>query len=104
LFLIFTIPGYLNKKKLDKILILEIFMTKSDEALTAFTSGSPVHRQLFLHFLMNWGLTVRQQRRLLAGSVLESRKSGNIRGANSGAIMVKGLKYGKTHPEDKTGC
>jgi hypothetical protein len=52
---------------------------------------------------MNRGLTVRQQRRLPAGSVLESRKSGNICGAISGAIMVNVLKYGKTHPEDKTG-
>jgi hypothetical protein len=98
LFLIFTIPGYLNKKELDKILILEIFMSKSDDALTAFKSGFTCSSAVVSAFSDELGFDGETAKKIACGFGAGISKSGNICGAISGAIMVNGLKYGKTHP------
>ena len=62
--------------------------------------GSPAHLQCSPLFLKNWALIRKPQKRLSCGFGAGISKTGNICGAVSGAIMVIGMKYGKTKEGD----
>ena len=71
-------------------------MTKSDDALASFKSGFTCSSAVFSAFSDNLGLDGETAKKISCGFGAGISKSGNICGAVSGAIMVIGLKYGKT--------
>ena len=71
-------------------------MTKSDEALASFRSGFTCSSAVFSAFSDELGLDPDTAKKIACGFGAGISKSGNICGAVSGAIMVIGLKYGKT--------
>jgi C_GCAxxG_C_C family probable redox protein len=75
-------------------------MTKSDDALAGFQSGITCSSAVFSAFADELGLDDKTAKKIACGFGAGISKSGNICGAVSGAIMVIGLKYGKTKPGD----
>ena len=71
-------------------------MTKSDEAQASFTSRFTCSSAVFSAFSDELGLDPDTAKKIACGFGAGISKSGNICGAVSGAIMVIGLKYGKT--------
>jgi C_GCAxxG_C_C family probable redox protein len=74
-------------------------MTKSDKALTGFRSGFTCSSAVFSAF-SELGLDSDTAKKIACGFGAGISKTGNICGAVSGAIMVIGLKYGKTRQGD----
>jgi C_GCAxxG_C_C family probable redox protein len=71
-------------------------MTKSDDALGSFQSGFTCSSVVFSTFSGELGLDPDTAKKIGCGFGAGISKTGNICGAVSGAIMVIGLKYGKT--------
>ena len=75
-------------------------MTKSDDALASFRSGFTCSSAVFSTFSAELGLDPEAAKKISCGFGAGISKTGNICGAVSGAIMVIGLKYGKTKEGD----
>lgn len=75
-------------------------MTKSDDALASFNSGFTCSSAIFSAFSDEMGLDNKTAKKIACGFGAGMSKTGNTCGAVSGAIMVIGLKYGKTKPGD----
>ena len=71
-------------------------MTKSDDALACFRKGITCSSAVFSTFSEELGLDPDTAKKIACGFGAGISKTGNICGAVSGAIMVIGLKYGKT--------
>lgn len=71
-------------------------MTKSDHALASFRKGFTCSSAVFSAFSDEMGLDSETATKIACGFGGGISKTGNICGAVSGAIMVIGLKYGKT--------
>jgi C_GCAxxG_C_C family probable redox protein len=71
-------------------------MTKADEALACFKKGFTCSSAVFSAFSDDLGLDRKTAMKIGCGFGAGISKTGNICGAVSGAIMVIGLKYGKT--------
>ena len=71
-------------------------MTKSDEALASFRNRFTCSSAVFSAFSDELGLDRDTAKKIACGFGAGISKTGNICGAVSGAIMVIGLKYGKT--------
>lgn len=77
-------------------------MTKSDTALASFNKGFTCSSAVFSAFSVELGLDDETAKKIACGFGAGISKSGNICGAVSGAVMVIGLKYGKTRMGDNT--
>jgi C_GCAxxG_C_C family probable redox protein len=75
-------------------------MTKSDDAEQCFQQGFTCSSAVFSTFSEEMGLDPDTARKCSCGFGAGVSKTGNICGAVSGAILVIGLKYGKTKPGD----
>jgi len=75
-------------------------MTKSDEALASFRNGFTCSSAVFSAFSDELGLDSDTAKKIACGFGAGISKTGNICGAVSGAVMVIGLKYGKTKMGD----
>jgi len=75
-------------------------MTKSDEALASFRSGFTCSSAVFSTFSGELGLDPETAKKISCGFGAGISKTGNICGAVSEAVMVIGLKYGKTKTGD----
>jgi C_GCAxxG_C_C family probable redox protein len=71
-------------------------MTRSDDALASFRSGFTCSSAVFSAFSGDLGLDGDTAKKIGCGFGAGISRTGNICGAVSGAIMVIGLKYGKT--------
>jgi C_GCAxxG_C_C family probable redox protein len=78
----------------------EKIMTKSDDALEDFKNGFTCSSAVFSAFSGEMGLDSETAKKIACGYGAGISKTGNICGAVSGAIMVIGLKYGKTKRGD----
>jgi C_GCAxxG_C_C family probable redox protein len=76
-------------------------MTKSDEALASFMSRFTCSSAVFSTFSDELGLDPDTAKKIACGFGAGVSKTGNICGAVSGALMVIGLKYGKTEANDE---
>jgi len=77
-------------------------MTKSEDALACFMNGITCSSAVFSTFSEELGLDPETAKKISCGFGAGISKTGNICGAVSGAIMVIGLKYGKTKQGDDT--
>jgi C_GCAxxG_C_C family probable redox protein len=77
-------------------------MTKSEDALAGFRKGFTCSAAVFSSFSDEMGLDSETAKKIACGFGAGISKTGNICGAVSGAIMVIGLKYGKTKTGDNT--
>jgi C_GCAxxG_C_C family probable redox protein len=75
-------------------------MTKSDQALSSFKKGFTCSSAVLSAFSEELGLDSGTAKKIACGFGAGISKSGNICGAVSGAILVIGLKYGKTKQGD----
>ena len=75
-------------------------MTKSDDALASFNQGITCSSAVFSAFAEDLGLDDMMARKIACGFGAGISRTGNICGAVSGAILVIGLKYGKTEKGD----
>ena len=75
-------------------------MTKSDDALEDFKNGITCASAVFSAFSGEMGLDSETAKKIACGYGAGISKTGNMCGAVSGAIMVIGLKYGKTKRGD----
>jgi C_GCAxxG_C_C family probable redox protein len=75
-------------------------MTRSDEARASYLSGFTCSSAVFSAFSEELGLEMELAKKIGCGFGGGISKTGNICGAVSGAIMVVGLKYGKTMKGD----
>jgi len=75
-------------------------MTKSDDALEDFKNGITCASAVFSAFSGEMGLDSETAKKIACGYGAGISGTGNICGAVSGAIMVIGLKYGKTKRGD----
>jgi C_GCAxxG_C_C family probable redox protein len=75
-------------------------MTKSEDAVASFKSGFTCSSAVFSAFSDKMGLDSETAKKIACGFGAGISKTGNICGAVSGAIMVIGLKYGKTKMGD----
>lgn len=76
-------------------------MTKSDEALGCFMSRFTCSSAVLSAFSNDLGLDPDTAKKIACGFGAGISKTGNICGAVSGAVMVIGLKYGKTRANDE---
>lgn len=75
-------------------------MTKSDDAEACFKSKFTCSAAVFSTFSEELGLDSDMAKKIACGFGAGISKTGNICGAVSGALMVIGLKYGKTLADD----
>ncbi len=75
-------------------------MTKSEEALATFMSGFTCSSAVFSTFSGEMGLDPDTAKKIACGFGAGISKTGNMCGAVSGAILVIGLKCGKTKKGD----
>jgi C_GCAxxG_C_C family probable redox protein len=75
-------------------------MTKSAQTLASFKDGFTCSSAVFSSFSEELGLDSETAKKISCGFGAGISKTGNICGAVSGAIMVIGLKYGKTKEGD----
>jgi C_GCAxxG_C_C family probable redox protein len=75
-------------------------MTKSDDAVASFMSRFTCSAAVFSAFSDELGLDPDTAKKIACGFGAGISKTGNICGAVSGALMVIGLKYGKTEAND----
>jgi C_GCAxxG_C_C family probable redox protein len=80
----------------------EIGMTKSDEALTSFKNNFTCSSAVFSAFAKELGLDDIMAKKIACGFGAGISQTGNICGAVSGAVMVIGLKFGKEKSGDDT--
>jgi C_GCAxxG_C_C family probable redox protein len=85
-----------------RTIIRMVFMTKSDDAYRCFMSRFTCSAAVFLAFSEELGLDPDMAKKIACGFGAGISKTGNICGAVSGAVMVIGLKYGKTEADDET--
>jgi C_GCAxxG_C_C family probable redox protein len=71
-------------------------VTKSDDAMASYRSGFTCSAAVFSTFSDEMGLENEKAKKIACGFGGGISRTGNICGAVSGAIMVIGLKYGKT--------
>lgn len=71
-------------------------MPKSDKALADFKNGFTCSSAVFSAFSEEMGLDSETAKKIACGFGAGISKTGNICGAVSGAILVIGMKYGKT--------
>jgi C_GCAxxG_C_C family probable redox protein len=76
-------------------------MTKSDEAFRCFMSRFTCSAAVFSAFSDELGLDSDTAKKIACGFGAGISRTSNICGAVSGAIMVIGLKYGKTKQGDE---
>jgi C_GCAxxG_C_C family probable redox protein len=76
-------------------------MTKSDDAYRCFMSRFTCSAAVFSAFSDDLGLDPDTAKKIACGFGAGISRTGNICGAVSGAIMVIGLKYGKTSAGDE---
>lgn len=76
-------------------------MTKSDDALASFMARFTCSASVFSAFSGDLGLDPGTARKIACGFGAGVSETGNLCGAVSGAVMVIGLKYGKTEPGDE---
>jgi len=76
-------------------------MTKSDEAYRSFMKRFTCSAAVFSAFSGELGLDPDTAKKIGCGFGAGISKTGNICGAVSGAVMVIGLKYGKTEAGDE---
>ena len=86
--------GQQDSKEQEKI------MTRSDDALEDFKNGFTCSSAVFSAFSGEMGLDSETAKKIACGYGAGISRTGNICGAVSGAIMVIGLKYGKTKRGD----
>jgi C_GCAxxG_C_C family probable redox protein len=84
------------------LLIGNVNMTKSDEAYASFMSRFTCSSAVFSAFSHELGLNPDTAKKIACGFGAGISRTGNICGAVSGALMVIGLKYGKTQADDET--
>ena len=75
-------------------------MTKADTALSSFNKGITCSSSVFSAFADELGLDKKTAKKIGCGFGAGISRTGNMCGAVSGAIMVIGLRYGKTEPGD----
>jgi C_GCAxxG_C_C family probable redox protein len=75
-------------------------MTKADDAHRCFISRFTCSAAVFSTFSEELGLNPDTAKKIACGFGAGISKTGNICGAVSGAILVIGLKYGKTVADD----
>lgn len=75
-------------------------MKKSDAAVVSFQSGFTCSSAVFSTFSKELGLDGETSKKIACGFGAGISKTGNICGAVSGAILVIGLKYGKSEAGD----
>jgi C_GCAxxG_C_C family probable redox protein len=75
-------------------------MKKSDTAVARYLSGFTCSSAVFSTFSEDLGLDGNTAKKIACGFGAGISKTGNICGAVSGAILVIGLKYGKTEARD----
>ncbi len=75
-------------------------MTKADKALASFNKGITCSSSVFSACADELGLDNKTAKKIGCGFGAGISRTGNMCGAVSGAIMVIGLKYGKTEPGD----
>ena len=75
-------------------------MKKTDDALESFRKGFTCSAAVFSAFSHELGLDPETAKKVACGFGAGISKTGNICGAVSGAVMVIGLKYGKTKQGD----
>lgn len=75
-------------------------MTKADEAVASFKSGFSCSQAVLSSFSEELGLDRDTANSVACGFGGGIARTGNICGAVAGAIMVIGMKYGKTRPDD----
>jgi C_GCAxxG_C_C family probable redox protein len=75
-------------------------MKKSDEAVSSFKCGFSCSQAVFSSFSGEMGLDRDTTNKVACGFGGGMARTGNVCGAVTGAIMVIGMKYGKTSPED----
>jgi C_GCAxxG_C_C family probable redox protein len=75
-------------------------MTKTDDALACFMSGFTCSSAVFSAFSGELGLDPETAKKCSCGFGAGISKTGNLCGAVSGAILVIGLKFGKTKKGD----
>jgi C_GCAxxG_C_C family probable redox protein len=75
-------------------------MAKSDDALEDFKNGFTCSSAVFSAFSGEMDLDTDTAKKIACGYGAGISRTGNICGAVSGAIMVIGLKYGKTKRGD----
>jgi len=71
-------------------------VTKSDEAVTSYKNGFTCSSAVFSTFSDEMGLESDAAKRIACGFGAGISRTGNMCGVVSGAIMVIGLKHGKT--------
>jgi C_GCAxxG_C_C family probable redox protein len=76
-------------------------MTKSDETFRCFMNRYTCSAAVFSAFSDELGLDPDTAKKIACGFGAGISKTGNICGAVSGAVMVIGLKYGKTEAGDE---
>lgn len=76
-------------------------MTKSDDAHRCFMNRFTCSAAVFSAFSKELGLDPDTAKKIACGFGAGISKTGNICGAVSGAVMVIGLKYGKTEAGDE---
>ncbi len=69
---------------------------KSEEAISSFKQGFTCSSSIFSAFSSELGLDADTAKKIACGLGAGISRTGNICGAVSGAILVIGLKYGKT--------
>jgi C_GCAxxG_C_C family probable redox protein len=75
-------------------------MTKSDDAVSSFKAGFSCSQAVLTSFAEELGLDRDTANRVACGFGGGMARTGNTCGAVTGALMVIGMKYGKTLPED----
>ncbi|OPY35520.1 MAG: putative redox-active protein (C_GCAxxG_C_C) [Methanoregula sp. PtaU1.Bin051] len=75
-------------------------MTRADDAHRSFLKKFTCSAAVFSAFSQELGLDVDTAKKIACGFGAGISKTGNICGAVSGAIMVIGLKYGKSQEGD----
>jgi C_GCAxxG_C_C family probable redox protein len=84
----------------DNIHVRRAAMTKSDDAYRCFMSRFTCSAAVFSAFSEDLGLDPAIAKKIACGFGAGISKTGNICGVVSGAVMVIGLKYGKTEAGD----
>jgi C_GCAxxG_C_C family probable redox protein len=98
--LLWSIPGIILAKR-DTVTLQNVRgMTKADEAVASFNGGFSCSQAVLSSFSEELGLDQDTANRVACGFGGGIARTGNICGAVAGAIMVIGMKYGKTTSED----
>ena len=77
-------------------------MTKAEDAVALFRQGFSCSQAVLAVFAPDFGLDCKMALRISQGFGAGIGYSDDICGAVSGAIMVIGLRYGRTEAQDKT--